>query len=85
MREHQARPDRLIDLRGGIEGTVKRALFPWSARHMYLNFADTGRDPGTFWSEDAYRRLRRIKARIDPHELLRANHPITPLFDDAAA
>jgi hypothetical protein len=48
---------------------------------MYLNFADTIRDAGTFWSEQAYMRLRRIKARVDPSELLRANHPIQPLFD----
>jgi hypothetical protein len=62
---------------------VKQALLPWSARQMYLNFADTARDAGTFWSEHAYRRLRQIKARVDPHELLRANHAIEPLFDSA--
>jgi hypothetical protein len=59
---------------------VKQALLPWSARQMYLNFAETVRDAGTFWGEHAYRRLRRIKARVDPGELLRANHPIEPLF-----
>jgi hypothetical protein len=48
---------------------------------MYLNFADTTRDAGSFWSEHAYRRLRQIKARVDPRELLRANHEIEPLFD----
>jgi len=57
---------------------VKQALSPWSAPHMYLNFADTSRDPRTFWSERAYDRLRRIKAQVDPNALLRANHPIEP-------
>jgi hypothetical protein len=52
---------------------------------MYLNFADTHRDTGTFWSDRAHRRLRRIKAQVDPRELVRANHPITPLFEASDA
>jgi hypothetical protein len=28
----------------------------------------------TFWTEQAYRRLRQIKAEVDPQDLLRANH-----------
>jgi FAD/FMN-containing dehydrogenase len=77
-------PEAVAPTRGQVEA-VKRALLPWSARQMYLNFADTARDPGTFWSEHAYRRLRRIKALVDPGELLRANHTIEPLFDSAPA
>jgi hypothetical protein len=73
-------PEAVAPTRAQVEA-VKQALLPWSARQMYLNFADTVRDAGTFWSEHAYRRLRRIKARVDPRELLRANHPIEPLFD----
>ncbi len=57
---------------------VKRALAPWEARHMYLNFADTRRQPATFWTEQAYRRLRRVKATVDPHDVIRSNHPIEP-------
>jgi hypothetical protein len=73
-------PEAVAPTRGQVEA-VKRTLVPWSARQMYLNFAETARDAGTFWSEHAHRRLRRIKARVDPGELLRANHPIEPLFD----
>jgi hypothetical protein len=52
---------------------------------MYLNFADTARDARTFWNEHAYGRLRQIKARVDPRELIRSNHPIEPLFDSDPA
>jgi len=57
---------------------VKGALAPWAARQMYLNFADTSRDPASFWGPQAYHRLRRIKAAVDPHNLIHANHPIPP-------
>jgi hypothetical protein len=57
---------------------VKEALVPWTARHMYLNFAETSRDAQSFWSEQAYARLRRIKAAADPDNRMHANHPITP-------
>jgi FAD/FMN-containing dehydrogenase len=55
---------------------VRSALGPWAASHMYLNFADTQRDPATFWTEQAYHRLRRIKAAVDPDNVIRSNHPI---------
>jgi FAD/FMN-containing dehydrogenase len=57
---------------------VKDTLAPWAARHMYLNFAETEREPSTFWAEQAYHRLRRIKATIDPDDVIRSNHPIPP-------
>jgi len=41
-----------------------------------LNFADTRRDPGTLWTEDAHRRLLRIKAKLDPDNLIRSNQPV---------
>jgi hypothetical protein len=57
---------------------VKESLVPWTARQMYLNFAETSRNSRSFWSEQAYARLRRIKAGVDPTNRMRANHPITP-------
>jgi hypothetical protein len=57
---------------------VKDALAPWAARQMYLNFAETQTPAAPFWTEHAYHRLRRIKAAVDPHNLIRANHPIPP-------
>jgi hypothetical protein len=59
---------------------VKSALSPWAARHMYLNFADTTRSPAQFWTEQAYHRLRRIKAAVDPADLIRSNHPVPPAY-----
>jgi UDP-N-acetylenolpyruvoylglucosamine reductase len=60
-------------------GAVKDALAPWAARQMYLNFAETTpSSPSAFWTEQAYRRLRRIKAAVDPGHVIRANHPIPP-------
>jgi FAD/FMN-containing dehydrogenase len=57
---------------------VKRALEPYAARHMYLNFAETHRAPDTLWTELALQRLQRIKAAVDPDNVIRSNHPITP-------
>lgn len=58
--------------------TVKGALGPWTARQMYLNFAETQHPAAQFWTEHAYQRLRRIKANVDPGDIIRSNHPIPP-------
>jgi len=55
---------------------VKAVLGPWAAKQMYLNFAEAQGDPARFWNEHAYNRLRRIKAAVDPNNLIRSNHPI---------
>jgi FAD/FMN-containing dehydrogenase len=57
-------------------GAVQAAMAPWRARHMYLNFAETRRDPASLWAEQAHHRLRRIKATVDPDDLIRSNHPL---------
>lgn len=57
---------------------VQAALEPWAASHMYLNYAETQRNPASLWSEQAYHRLRRIKAAVDPDDVIRSNHPIPP-------
>ncbi len=58
-------------------GAIKDALAPWAARQMYLNFAETC-SAAPFWTEQACHRLRRIKAAVDPHDIIRSNHPIPP-------
>jgi hypothetical protein len=58
--------------------TVKRAMAPWADRHMYLNFAETRRPTETLWTTPALERLRAVKATVDPDNLLRANHSISP-------
>jgi hypothetical protein len=57
---------------------VKDAIAPWTAQQMYLNYAETRQPAAPFWTEHAYQRLRRIKAAVDPGDLIRSNHPIPP-------
>ena len=57
---------------------VTSAMRPWAARQMYLNIAETPRDPASFWPTEAYARLRRIKRAVDPADAIRSNHPIPP-------
>ena len=57
---------------------VKNALAPWAARQMYLTFAETQDAAAPFWTEQAYQRLRQIKAAVDPGDMIRANHPVPP-------
>ena len=57
---------------------IKSALAPWAARQTYLNFAETQHPAAPLWTEHAYQRLRRIKAAVDPANLIRDNHPVTP-------
>jgi hypothetical protein len=70
-------PDLVSAVRGSVE-VIAQALAPWAAPYMYLNFADTRRDPASFWEAEAYRRLRRVKSAVDPADLIRSNHPIPP-------
>jgi FAD/FMN-containing dehydrogenase len=58
---------------------VTAAMSPWAAAHTYLNLAGTRRDPARFWTPQAYDRLRRVKAAVDPDDVIRANHPIPPI------
>jgi FAD/FMN-containing dehydrogenase len=57
---------------------LRVGISPWTAPSMYMNFAETRRAPTALWSEHGYRRLCQIKARFDPDDLIRANHPIPP-------
>jgi FAD binding domain len=61
----------------GVDAVIS-AMRPWAARQMYLNLAETARDPASFWPAAAYARLRRIKHEVDPGDLIRSNHPIPP-------
>jgi FAD binding domain/Berberine and berberine like len=55
---------------------VQEALAPWAAPQIFMNFAETRRDPTTFWGGEAYQRLCRLKREIDPDDRFRANHPV---------
>jgi hypothetical protein len=62
---------------------VREAMSPWTARQMIINFAETRRDPETFWSDEAYARLRSLKEAIDPGDLFRSNQPVLPAAEEA--
>jgi hypothetical protein len=51
-------------------------MSPWAAERTYLNFSETRRDPRTLWAEQAHDRLLRVKAEVDPTNLVRSNHPL---------
>jgi FAD/FMN-containing dehydrogenase len=68
-------PEAAAQVRANLE-LVLDALGPWGASQACLNFAETRRDPHTLWTEDAYHRLRRIKATLDPDDLIRSNQPV---------
>ena len=55
---------------------VRHALTPYDTGRQYLNFTEEETDPATFYRADAYRRLRAVKAAVDPGNVFRANHPI---------
>ena len=63
-----------------VVADLRQALEPWEADHTYMNFAETSRKTGTLFSSESYHRLRRIKAIVDPTDLVRSNHPIPPAF-----
>jgi FAD/FMN-containing dehydrogenase len=51
-------------------------LGPWDSGRRYLNFAETSVDPRSIFPSDTHERLLEVKARYDPTNLFRANHPI---------
>jgi FAD binding domain/Berberine and berberine like len=56
---------------------VQSALAPWDAGRI-LNFADRPGDPARMFTDEAYGRLREIKSRYDPDNVIQANHEIPP-------
>jgi FAD/FMN-containing dehydrogenase len=61
--------------------SLRAALEPWQSPHTYMNYAATRRSARTLFSEAAYHRLRRVKAKYDPENVIRSNHPITERVD----
>jgi FAD/FMN-containing dehydrogenase len=55
---------------------VKAALEPWSRPGHYLNFAEEQVDPSLTHDADTWTRLKAVKTRLDPHNLIHANHAI---------
>jgi hypothetical protein len=64
-----------------VDGAVARLrdmLAPWEGEHTYMNFAETRRKASSLFSSVSYHRLRRIKAIVDPTDMIRSNHPVPP-------
>jgi FAD/FMN-containing dehydrogenase len=57
-------------------GALVAALSPWSEGRNFPNFSERPIDPASAYEEDAWARLRRIKAEVDPTGLFLANHEI---------
>jgi FAD/FMN-containing dehydrogenase len=57
---------------------VRAALAPWEAPRTYFNFTERRVDGSALFGEAEHRRLRRIKAQVDPGELFHVVHPISP-------
>ncbi len=57
---------------------LQRALARWDSGRMYLNFAEHARSGRSLFGEDGYARLRRVKAEVDPDNVLHANHQVEP-------
>jgi FAD/FMN-containing dehydrogenase len=64
---------------GPIRASIARAqaaLAASTSGRQYPNFADQPADPAAFYGYEAYLRLRRIKAQVDPDDLFRGTHEI---------
>ena len=68
----------LVEVVETVVADLRQALEPWEADHTYMNFAETSRKAATLFASASYHRLRRIKAIVDPTDLIRSNHPIAP-------
>src|SRR4051794_10777305 len=60
----------------GHADLVKDALKPWMGAGHYLNFAEYAVDTSATYGAFTYRRLQAVKHRVDPENLIRANHAI---------
>ena len=64
-------------VRNSVEA-LREALATWEAQREYLNLASSKRDARSFFAETAYHRLRRVKAKYDPANVIRSNHELEP-------
>jgi hypothetical protein len=57
---------------------VKETLAPWRAGFDYYNLVESQASAREVLPGDSYRRLREIKAKYDPGELIVSAHPVRP-------
>ena len=59
-------------------GALKQALAPWSRNKPYLNFAEERVAIGDALGNEAFARLERVKASVDPEGRFRSAHAFAP-------
>jgi hypothetical protein len=57
---------------------IKETLAPWGADFNYYNFVETNAGADEVLPADSYRRMREIKAKYDPTEMIVSAHPVRP-------
>ena len=55
---------------------IKAAVAPWTNAGHYLNFAENRVDLAETFPADAWARLCAVKERVDPDNVIHANHAI---------
>jgi hypothetical protein len=58
------------------QAQINDALAPYLSDRRYRNFAERPADPATFHGPEAYARLQRVKAEVDPDGVFQANHDL---------
>ena len=61
----------------GHAGVIKDALAPWSGQGHYLNFAEEAVDTSLTYGERTTARLRAVKRRVDPENVIQEPRPRT--------
>jgi hypothetical protein len=57
---------------------IKETLAPWRADFNYYNFVESNAGADEVLPADSYRRMREIKAKYDPREMIVSAHPVRP-------
>jgi FAD binding domain/Berberine and berberine like len=57
---------------------VRAAMSQWDAGRAYLNFTERREGGEQLFGPVTYRRLQAVKARVDPDDFVRSNHPVRP-------
>jgi hypothetical protein len=70
-----ATPAMAATVRAHLE-FVQAALAPWDSGRDYLNFTERRERGQRFFGAKAFARLQAVKAKVDPDDVFRSNHPI---------
>ena len=77
-----ATPEMARAGREAVDASIA-TMTPWSNGRSFLNFADGPVDAATGYRDDAWARLRAIRAAVDPEQLFVANHQVPAGARDA--